>query len=179
MSAQETNETQTPNVVTKNRAGWIGGIVLIAIGVFLFLNQVLKVDLGIYFPLALGVVFLVWGAATRRIGLLIPGGIVAGIGVGALLVEGIGPNYAEPASGGLFLLAFAGGWGLITLASALFTPHVAWWPLIPGGILAVIGAALLAGSTGLKFLEYLGMGWPVILIILGVYLLFKRLPAQK
>jgi hypothetical protein len=45
------------------------------------LDQSFKVDLGMYCPLALGMVFPVWGVAARNIGPLTPGGILTDIGV--------------------------------------------------------------------------------------------------
>jgi hypothetical protein len=80
----------------------------------------------------------------------------------------------DTASGGLFLVGFSLGWALMTLLSPLTIEHVQWWPLIPGGIMAAIGAILLLGGFGLQLLTLIGVAWPLILVVIGVYLLLKR-----
>ena len=45
--------------------------------------------------------------------------------------------------------------------------------------MAVIGLALVAGQTGLQFLQLAGVGWPIILIGLGIYLVFRRRELTK
>jgi hypothetical protein len=48
-----------------------------------------------------------------------------------------------------------------------------WWPLIPGGILALVGGALLLGDAGLTFLTIVGQFWPLALVAAGLYLLWR------
>jgi predicted membrane protein len=55
----------------------------------------------------------------------------------------------------------------------VFTPKPHWWPLIPGGIMAVIGAGLLFGGVFMQGLTLLGQIWPIFLILLGLYVLFR------
>jgi hypothetical protein len=153
---------------------WIGGLILIGIGALALVGQLAPnffgEELGIYFVLALGLLFLVWGIAARNIGPLIPGGILSGIGLGIILVESV--NLPEGMDdGGLFMLAFALGWGLITLLSAVVTAKTQWWPLIPGGIMALIGLAVLFGGAFMQMLQWMGFLWPVILIVLGLALI--------
>jgi hypothetical protein len=161
------------NPVEKRHGGVVGGAILISIGLFALLEQFVHVEWGLYFLPFLALIFLTAGILGRRPGLLIPGGILAGIGAGSLLVEAPFMTLAEPARGGLFLLAFAGGWAIITAASYLIG-RLMLWPLIPAGFMALIGAALLAGQAGLQLLVALGYVWPVILIALGAYLIFRR-----
>ncbi len=172
MTAQMENETRKN---PSRRSGpWLAGVILICVGVFLLLTQYVKSDwLGMLFLPALGLVFLVWGAATRNVGLLIPGGILGGIGLGAVLIEGPFAHLGDEAKGGAFLLCFALGWGLITLLSALFTAKVHWWPLIPGGIMAVVGGALLASGVAPQWLTILGSIWPIALILVGLWLVIR------
>ena len=68
--------------------------------------------------------------------------------------------YLLPALGALFLI-----WGLLVKNTGL---------LIPGGIMALIGGALLSGNTGIRALEIFGQVWPVGLILVGAYLLLRR-----
>ena len=147
---------------------FVGGIILIVIGLI-----ALALQAGDYFGVgfmvlpAVGLALLGWGIVARHVGPIIPGGIFTGIGVGTILVNGGGNINAEN-TGGLFLIGFAGGWVLITIASALFTDETHWWPLIPGGILAFVGIAISLGGIALDLLQFAGNVWPVGLIILGL-----------
>ena len=159
------NPTRTPS-----RSG---GIALILIGLLILAAQVFDLPaMGQLFLPALGLIFIVWGIASRSGGLLIPGGILTGIGTGVYLMQVLPLQGAGHA--GVFMLSFGGGFSLISLLSAVFTPDKHWWALIPGAILAAIGAALLIGGTALQVLEVLGTYWPVVPILVGAYLLLKR-----
>jgi hypothetical protein len=173
------NNIDGDRLASEKRNRVVSGLVLLLIGLFLLVGNFVSIDLGALFPLGLGLIFLVWGSAARKLGLLIPGGILSGIGVGAWLISGPFSRLADPAEGGLFMVAFAFGWALITLTSALFVRETAWWPLIPGGIMAFIGGALLIGGPALEVLEILGQGWPIVLIAVGLYLLLWRKGLQE
>ena len=177
MSTQLSQDVRSDNQVNGRevRNRWIAGIALIAIGVLVLVAQFSKSELlGLLFLPGLGLIFLLWGSAVRSVGLLIPGGVLSGIGLGAYLMEGPLSYLEDEAEGAVFLLSFAFGWALITLLSALVCREVHWWPLIPGGIMALIGSALLVGGPALTALEWTGKVWPLILIGLGAYLLLRR-----
>jgi len=148
-----------------------GGIALILIGAGLLLNQWL--DIGSYLVLLIGAGLLVWGAISRRSGLIIPGGVLSGIGLGILVTEG---PWALPAANpnGLFLICFALGWFLITLMTGLFTDCTLRWPVIPGGIMAIVGAAALWRGDPRFWQDYLGWMVSILLILLGVYWIVRR-----
>jgi len=151
----------------------ISGLVLILLGGLFLVNQFIEIpSVGNLFLPGLGLIFLVWGIVTRTGGLLVPGGILTGIGTGVYLMNALPlEGNAEP---GVFLLSFGGGFALITLLSAIFTRETHWWALIPGGILATIGGALYAGGIAQDVLEIIGRFWPVALILVGVYVIFRR-----
>jgi hypothetical protein len=46
-----------------------------------------------------------------------------------------------------------------------------WWPLIPGGILGIVGVLMFLGDAGSNILEALGTIWPLFLVIIGLYIL--------
>lgn len=166
--------------ITRSRTGLISGLALILIGLLALAAQFFKIDMiGTLLLSALGLVFLAWGLLSRSAGLLIPGGILSGLGLGVILVSGPFANAGDPALGGVFLASFALGWALITLLSALLPGQFMLWPLIPGGIMAVIGTALLAGEPGLQILALAGQGWPLILIAIGLYMLLWRKGLQQ
>lgn len=168
----------TPSVDEKRPripGGVVAGVILVLVGLISLASRFIDLP-GIAFPITIGLIFLVWGLITRTTGLLIPGGVLTGIFAGATLIEGPLAYLSEQGRGGTFLLAFAGGWVLISLLS-LYTegPRKWWsWPLYPAVILGLIGTALLAGEDGLRVLEFSGYIWPVILIVLGLALVFKR-----
>lgn len=176
------NAVRTPVSAHRNRT--VGGAALIGIGLLLTLGQVVETDwLGLLFLPVLGLIFLLWGIGTRNAGLLIPGGILSGIGLGAFLTEGALQGIPNEQTGGAFLLCFGAGWMVITVLSALFTDEPLWWPLIPGSILALIGGSLLAGGIALEIVTVLGdvirRAWPVALIAFGLYLILRRRSAQE
>ncbi len=73
---------------------------------------------------------------------------------------------------GVMMLAIAGGFlGIWLFGSIYRLPQNHWWPLIPGGILTLIGLVQLSRTelTGAISL------WPVILIILGALVLARTI----
>jgi hypothetical protein len=93
-----------------------------------------------------------------RIGFLIPGAILSGIGVGQFLSSFPGIN-----------TLFGSGITAVTLGLGFcmiwFFERRHWWFLIPGGII------LLGGLSSMWRISAL---WPVVLIALGVYLLYDQ-----
>src|SRR5919109_4420166 len=162
----ETHSTARTSSNRRNR--WLAGVALIAIGLLVLAGQVVNVGaLALLFLPALGVIFLLWGIGARTVGLMIPGGILLGIGLGIYLAGGPLSYLGDPAKGAAFLISFALGWAIITLLSALFADRTHWWPLVVGGILALIGAATMAGGVALDVLGWVGRLWPLGLIALG------------
>jgi hypothetical protein len=168
--------------LVKGKDKWTAGTLLIVIGLLALVGQLLpNPELGLLIVPALALIFLVWGILSRQIGLLIPGGVLGGIGLGIFLTRWLygGVETAGTASAATFLLSFAAGWGLITLLSAIFTERTHWWPLIPGSILAVIGAGLMIGGVAQQLLQWIGLIWPVVLIAAGLYLILRRTHANS
>ncbi len=157
-----------------------GGIALIIIGLIALGAQFIDTDwIGLLFLPVLGLIFLAWGAVTRESGLFIPGGILSGIGVGTLLITGPFQNAGGEMEGGIFMFAFAAGWVLIPLLSVIFTNERHWWALIPAAVFAFIGAGLVFGGALLTSLELIGRFWPVVLILIGFYILLRRGVAES
>jgi hypothetical protein len=147
-------------------SGWLPGVILIAVGVTLFAVQLLHLD-GDIIVLVIGLVFATAFVATRRYGLLIPAGILTGLGTGILL-EDMGVM-GEPVVLGLglgFLAIYAGD----RLTTGARAPG-RWWPLVPGAILTIIaGAESTFGAEGARLIE---QGWPILLIAAGAWLLLR------
>ena len=129
------------------------GLALIALGLALWTVQ--RFDglerSAIFF--LVGGIFLAGYLYRREFGLLIPAGIICGVGVGMLgsvpMLVGIG-------------VGFVG----ITVVSLVYERRFEGWPLIPGAIL------ILVGMREVELLEYVFDNWPLILVIIGVLILF-------
>ncbi len=140
--------------------GWVGGVVLIIIGVALLVGQVVG-DVGRFILLGIGIALLVLYAITRTPGTLIGGGIVTGLGAGVLA-----STYLQDEQSGAAVLFGLGGGFILVWIVGLFANHeeTRVWPLIPGVILIVIGAGIAAQADP----QLVALVWPVALIALGV-----------
>ncbi len=151
----------------RDGSGWLPGVILIVVGAMLFAVQLLHLDADVI-VLVIGLVFATAFAATRRYGLLIPAGILTGLGAGILL-ENFGVA-GEPVVLGLGL-GFLAIYGVDLLTDGRHRPG-RWWPLIPGAILTVVaGASGAFGEEGARAIE---QGWPILLIAVGAWLLLRR-----
>lgn len=169
---EPTNETAKSN---EGRERVILAVMLIAIGLLVFLSQIIDLpQIQLLILPGLALIFLLWGLLIREIGLLIPGGILAGIALGVYLITGPYAGQIEENQGGIFLLAFSAGWALISLLSLVSKQGFQWWPLIPGGIIGLVGLAVMRGGAAMQLLEILGYAWPLALVAVGVYILLKR-----
>ena len=143
-----------------NRRQIIPGLILIALGIVFLLTQYFEFGPGLFLIL-LGLMFLIPYGFKHTYGLLIPGCILAGIGVG-LAFERALTRPAVTVSIGLGLAFVA-----IFLVHLIVVGSSHWWPLIPGGILVLGGVAELA-PQGQALLE---KGWPLLLIAIGLAIL--------
>lgn len=150
----------------RDMAGWLPGVILIAVGVTLFAVQLLNLDADVI-VLVIGLVFAATYVATRRYLLLIAAGILTGLGTGIVL-EDIGVR-GEPVVLGLGL-GFLAIYGGDFLANGARAPR-RWWPLVPGAILTVIaGAESTFGADAARLIE---QAWPIVLIAAGAWLLLR------
>jgi hypothetical protein len=133
----------------------IGGGILFLFGQF---NPFF--DLGDLIVLLLGAILLYAYWNTRsgyRLGFLIPGAIMLGLGAG-MAVSNF--QLLNNWGGDFTTLGLGLGFCLIWV---LERKH--WWALIPGGILALVG---------LSTISLFGTLWPLAVIALGVYLLYDQ-----
>jgi hypothetical protein len=163
-----------------NRNTLAAGIGLIALGALFLLVQVFEnLDFGLLILPAMGVIFLAWGLIARQVGLLIPGGILSGLGIAIVLTENVLTNLDGDAEGGIFVLAIAAGFVLVWLLGTLVLKQSSWWALIPGGIMGLIGVALMIGGKALEALELINYVWPVALIVGGLVILFRMRNSEQ
>jgi hypothetical protein len=117
-------------------------------------------------PLLLGLAFIAWAALVRSPGLLVPGGMLTGIGVGVLLRE----EYGNAA----FLFSLSGGFLLVGLLSGLIFGRGARWTVFPAAGLAFAGLTQVAGPEVRFWLREFRPVWPFILILVAGYLLLVK-----
>jgi hypothetical protein len=143
-----------------NRARLIPGLVLIVLGIAFLLVQYFEFGPALFLIL-LGLVFLIPYALTRSYGLLIPGCILAGVGLGlAFDRPPLGTAIAVPLGLGLGFIA-------IFVLQLIVARQSHWWPLVPGGLLILVGIA--EGVPQAQVL--IEKGWPLILVLVGLLIL--------
>ncbi len=142
-----------------NRARIIPGLILIVLGIALLLMQFFRFGPG-QFLLLLGLVFLIPYVLTRSYGLLIPGCILAGIGLG-LIFE------TSEQTAVTVLIGLGLGFIAIFVIQSLVAGRSHWWPLVPGTLLVLAGLAesLPQAQTLME------KGWPLLLILIGLAIL--------
>ena len=98
-------------------------------------------------------------------GLLIPGGILSGLGLG-MLGEWWGVSVRDPNAVGLGI-----GFVAIYLIERVYRHRAHWWPLIPGVILVGSGLGAHFGDVG----QILWRWSPAILVALGIVLVVRAI----
>jgi hypothetical protein len=169
-------ETPTHPPANGQRDRFLIGAALIAFGALALAAQLVKSEqVGLILMPGVAAIFVAWGLATRNPGLMIPGGIIGGLGLGSVLQAGPLAQFEQGSegAGGVFLLSLALGFVAVTMLSRLFTSYTHWWALIPGAILSALGGAILADGLALRALELLGVAWPVVLVGFGLYVLLR------
>jgi len=165
----------------KKHAWWaflIAGI-LVGTAYPLITNHISVFVLIYSISLATGLAFLAWGFFERLLGLLIPGSLLTSIGPGFYLGFVKNAGSSELAQIGILLTCFGLGWALIILTYRMINPVFLWWPLIPGGILAVVGWGLTIGGNKSIAMTLIGNTGSIGLIIFGLYLILLRRGIRK
>lgn len=149
------------NALTDRRS--TAGIILVVLGLMLLAAQWFDFT-GAAVLGAFSVFFLVTYATTRKYGFLIPGMILGGLAVGVGLQE-----YGFDPSGGVVVVGLGAGFVAVYLVDVLIQTPARWWPLIPGGILSVVGVTQLAEGTAAA--ATVARLWPLGLVAAGVIVL--------
>jgi hypothetical protein len=149
-------------------------LTFVSISIPFIKNEINLLDFILYIGIGIGINFLIAGINWRLFGLVIPGALILGIAPGLYFgwenTTAINPLEQT----GIMLVGFAFGWGLITIASRALTKKFVWWPLIPGGILAVVGWGLYIAGNPESAIGFIGNTGSVGLIIFGIYILLMR-----
>lgn len=166
MAAFPTSSVSSPG---KRRVA--GGVLLLIAG-WALLDRYTNFNAQLAVPLLLGVIFTGWSLVAREWGLLVPGGILSGLGLGIVLQRST--DLSRAADSGMFLLSFAGGWLLITVLSATAFKRRVLWPLIPATVLCLLAGAQIAGTGFRQGMRYVQDFWPWAVLVLAAWLIFTR-----
>jgi len=134
------------------------GAVLVVVGAVLLGGRVSDVVAAGGPALWIGLGFLTWWVFSGNYGLLVPAGVLTGLGVGLMLADL--EVYGNPVALGLgvgFLAIYA-------LDAVRRRSRSSWWPLVPGAALVLVG--LLQNTSRWESLG--GLGWPLLLIVIGL-----------
>lgn len=152
-------------------------IVLIAIGLIGLITQVWKpsADVGGWIVLVIGLGFLGIFGYTRRYGYAIPGGIMTGLGTGIVASQVVRWTTTEGEGGAVVLGLGLGFLAILALQTFASDVRNAWWPIVPGGILSVVGGALLVGGQAVELLDY----WGAAIIVIGLVVLWRAVASRR
>ena len=151
----------------RNRA-LTAGLVLIAIGLVLYLNQSIE-GVGQYIGAVVGGLLLAGYFYTRNYGLLIPGCILLTLGLGYI---GEQRRLLALDRGSLIPLGF--GFIAVFVIQLAYERKAHWWPLIPGGILLLVAFDKF-GPWMTLILEH----WPLLLVLAGVLIVVSAFFGKK
>lgn len=147
---------------------------ILSVGLTLLLTELQVVDFVLWVGTGIGFILLVWGIYCRLFGLIIPGSLLVTISPGIYLAWGQNLELNPLAKTGVMIAIISLGWFLIILFSKVTTPKFVWWPLVPGGIMAVVGWGMYIGGDPGSAPTFIANTGSIGLIIFGIYLLLMR-----
>lgn len=156
----------------RSRRGILPGLILIALGLAFLAGNYFHLGGGTLF-LALGLALLVARFATGNYGYAVPAGILLGFGSYVALEE---VRALPPDGGGWFFILV--GLGFLAVYVIGLRPREVW-PLFPAAVALALGVLLarLVEITILAQFAWLARYWPVVLVVIGLWLLLRdRLP---
>jgi hypothetical protein len=162
---------------TGERDQVVFAIVLIAIGLIGVVTQVWQpsADVGGWVLLVIGLGFAAVFAYTRRYGLAVPAGILTGLGAGVVASQAINRTGSDAEDGVVVLGLGLGFLSILVLQSLATQIRNSWWPAIPGGILSLVGLALVIGGEAVDLLEY----WGVAVVLIGLLVLWRAMSTRS
>ena len=161
----ESQQQPVSTRVSGSRSALIWGFVLVLIGGGALAAQ-LWPDWDRYIPLVIGLGLLAVFAVNRSYGLLVFGALLTGVGAG-LLVSDLFPKADADGPGATLGLGF--GFVSIWIIGALLRlKEQHFWPLIPGGILLLVGTGLTFDLFEQDISKY---AIPAIVLAIGVVIM--------
>jgi hypothetical protein len=156
----------SPRAVQRNRRSQLAaGAALVVIGIVVLALQYFEGPGRAIVLLLAGGSFIATYFYSEIYGLLIPGGILSGLGLG-MLGEWWGASVRDPNAIGLGI-----GFASIYLIERIYRHRAHWWPLIPGVILIGSGLGARFGDVG----HILWRWAPAILVVLGIVIVVRAM----
>ena len=131
-------------------------------------------DIAFFIGIGIGAGLLAWGLGERLFGLIIAGSIVLTTAPGVAFAWSWTQNLSVISQTGVMIAWIALGWGLITIGSRVITDRFIWWPLIPGGVLAMVGMGLYLGGDPILANTVLNSTGAMGITLFAVYLILMR-----
>lgn len=147
------------------RSPLTAGVVLVLGGLLLYWFQD-SADTRVLMFWLIGGAFITAFVYERQYGYLVPGGILFGIGTGLAAETWLTLPVSEPVPLGLGL-----GFLLIYVLDQVVTREGGWWPLVPGGVLTLVGIGKRSEFGRWVFED----GWPLVIVAAGVVLILRGL----
>ncbi len=167
----------------RHRSGIIGGILLVLLGGWLLALQIVPgldalIDIEFSWPLfviAAGVILLIFGLLTAEPGMAVPACIVGGIGL-MLYYQNATGNWTSWAYAWTLIPGFA---GVGAILAGLLGDNRS--KSIRDGLNLIVISAVMFVIFGsfLGGLNLLGNYWPILLILLGVWILVQPLLRRR
>ncbi len=146
----------------QNRNRIFAGAILVILGVGLLALQYTSGFGQSMTTFLIGGLFVAGYFFRRSYGLLIPGCVLLGLGLGSIGERSL-LTFGDFQTIGLGI-----GFISIYLIDVIYRGATHWWPLIPGVFLIVTGFA--RGNA--VFQRLLSIGWPLLLVFVGLLLVF-------
>jgi hypothetical protein len=156
-----TSRQREDAIVDRGRRSTLAGIILVVLGLALLARQFVE-GLGdslLFF--AVGGIFLYLYFQRKSYGILIPGCLLIGLGLGSV------GEQAFFQLGGMENVGLGIGFFAIYVIDVIHQGRTHWWPLVPGAVLFLSGLA----TTSESMARLLEVGWPLLLVGLGLILL--------
>lgn len=155
-------------LVTDRKQWWaaIPGIVLLSLAALIILSEAFpgyddRLGGGVFLG-GIGLAFLVvYLVAPANWWAIIPAGVMMTLGV----VAGL-DNIPGLETGGIFFLGLGATFGVLSLLKV--DGRRMGWPLIPAGVLLLMGLLIMASASNLA-----SFMWPVAIIVVGIFLLMR------
>ena len=173
-SAPASDASDSSSSASPRRGRLVAGGVMLAVALAALAGRHLHVAWDSPFLLvAIGLGFLVWAALGRVAGLLVPAGVLLGVGFGAWL--------RGPHGNAAFLLSLAAGFLSISLFHLLVFGRKGqvWWTVWPAGGLALAAAFTAGGPEARALFRALHEYWPWALLTGALALIVSGLRVRS
>lgn len=149
------------------------GAILLTVAVLALVHRYVPFQVDHLILPLLGVGFIVWSVTARNWGLLIPGCLITGVGIGNWVQRSSHYSPLSLHGQALFLYCLAAGFLLITVLSAAVFKRREVWPIWPA-LLIVLTGLIRDGFDPWEYVRRVQPYWPFALLAVAIWLLISR-----